>query len=483
MDDREFYFATSLANPKVRSALRGYIPDIEWSTRLAESVASHFIKPSMDGQLFAPHSMEAFMVNEFTKGEIADVIEACSEHTISYQNDVNDSNTNEVLESFKRFYQNRVVQRLIREYQFEPEKIIEGVGKLKEFSINSIPLYTLGDLDVAKVIEEDMGNFSVIPSQFDFVRKASGHLDGYATGQLCMVCAPPGVGKTLFLAHEVVFMMKQNRKILQRIQMIRDRITAKREIHEDVDCSKDENEIEELNQTLIRVFWIALGDMTRIDFITRLTAIYRNIPFNKVAAQPQLYFDDEVKELFKYVKISVLPAATVDVFAVKNFLENHVTTPDFDPNVVIIDYDANLITHSEGMYQAGEEVYNVATSIARPIGKPGKLVFIASQPKIGYWDHSEIPKEGAAESSRKQAIIDMMITLGRNPAIKDFPAGVMLIAKMRRGQEGVKGYYRLDGGHFRMVDRQEYGTWITSGGKQDGAVKAKYPQQQKFKTK
>ena len=482
MDDREFYFATALANPKVRSALRSYIPDVEWSSRLAESVVKHFTKPSMDGQLFAPHSIEAHMINEFTRGEIADVIEACSEHTTQYKNDVNDENTNDVLESFRRFYQNRVVQGLIRDYQFEPEKIIDGVGKLKEFNLSSIPLYTLGELDVSKVIEEDMGNFNVIPTSFDFVARASQHLNGYATGQVCMVCAPPGVGKTLFLAHEVVHMMRHNRALIQKIKMIEQRKEMKAENGIE-DFEKDDEDIKELEEQILKVFWIALGDMSRLDFITRLTAIYLGAPFSKVAAQPQLYFDDEVKELFKYVKISVLPAQQVDVFAVKHFIENTVTTPDFDPQVVIIDYDANLITYSKEMYQAGEEVYNAATAMARPVGKPGKLVFIASQPKIGYWDYSEIPKEAAAESSSKQAIIDMMITIGRNPAITEKKAGIMLIAKMRRGSEGEKGYYALEGGHFKMLDRLDYGSLISSSsekGRKDGATQMR---NQKFNRK
>jgi hypothetical protein len=465
-DDQELFFASALANPKVRSAIRSHIDDIEWVSPMAESIVEFFTQPSMDGQPFTQNALYAYLLNDYVQPEIYSVISKCVDHAAAYRHDIRDHNTNEVLHAFQRFYYKRTITSLFKDYQANPEKVIEGLGRIRNLNFSTIPIDTLGELDVTKVIEEDMGGITCIPSRFTFIRSGCEPWDGYATGQLVMVCAPPGVGKTLFLAHEVVYMMVENRKTEKAIDNLK---------KEDFATEKEyEKRLKELKDQIIRVYWIALGDMTRMDFIVRLTAIYKGLSFNAVKLQAQKYFDEDAQDLFKYIKISVVPAGHVDIYGVKHFIENSVIDPTFDPQVVIIDYDANLLSKAETMYSAGEEVYNTATALARPIGKPGKLVFIASQPKIEYWDWCPIPKEAAAESSRKQAIIDMMITIGRNGQIPGGDCGEMLIAKNRRGKEGVKGFYNLAEGHFIMLDAGDYNSKIANTGQgRNPAVKAR----------
>jgi hypothetical protein len=445
-NDNELMYATGMANPKFRGAIRSQVMDIVWSSKIAKKIVDFFIQPELDGQPFVPKALYAHMSEDYIKTEIHEVLNLCMEVTETYRNDINDQYTNQMIKSFRKFYQNRVVQELFKEHQFDPEKIIEVIGGLKDFSSNTLPLWNMSELDVDTVEAEDGGLNTVVPTSFDFIKRANFPYEGYTNGQVCMVCAAPGVGKTLFLAHEVVAMMRHNAHL--------DQLMIEK---------PDEWPAEETEEQKIKVFWLAAGDMTRYDFICRLTAIHLGLPLNTVRAAPKKYYTEKMQHFFRYVDISVCPAHYVDAYGVKHFIETQVATKT-DPNVIIIDYDANLITSKgDDMYRAGEEVYNIASALAKPIGKPGRLVFVASQPKVFFWDHDLVPKEAAAESSRKQAIIDMMVTIGRNPACLSDHAGIMYVAKMRRGKEGEKEFYRLVEGHIVPIEVNDYNSLKTSG--------------------
>jgi hypothetical protein len=107
------------------------------------------------------------------------------------------------------------------------------------------------------------------------------------------------------------------------------------------------------------------------------------------------------------------------------------SSPD-DYDMYVVDYDTNIATGSDSMYESGGELYDLLTSLAFS----GKLVFVASQPKIGFYGHEKIPMEGLAESSRKQQIIDLQITIGRAPG-SGTHCGYVGVVKNRRGSEGI----------------------------------------------
>lgn len=397
---------------------------------MAGSVTEYFLG-LQDGQTYDKVVLHGHLIHQFIEPEVFQVLGKCLEQKKSYEDDAHGFKADQILAEFQKFYNRKVTMRLIKEYQFEPEKLVDEIEKLQKMKFSSLPLDVLGDLDIDKVIAEDLGNIQYIPTSFDCVKESSQPYDGYSTGQVVMVCAPPGVGKTLFLAHEVVKMMKEN------------------------NTRKPEEQF--------KVYWLALGDMNRLDFIVRLTAIYSGDSFNDVKMNPKAYFTDEIREAFRNVKISVVPAAHVDIYGVKYFIENSVVQPNFDPHVVIVDYDANLLSNRDTMYQTGEEVYNVASTISRPLGKPGRLVFVASQPKIEYWNQCPMPKEAAAESSRKQAIIDMMITIARDPrSARGSKVGKILVAKNRRGSDGCMSFFRMFDGHFVNIDENDYVTSLES---------------------
>ncbi len=438
-DEKEIFFATSLANPRVLSEVRGHLAQIEWLSPLSKRIAEYFSNLS-DGQAYNKTVLHSHLTHEFLDVEILQVLSKCLDHRVTYEGDPSGIQTNDILREFQRFYNRKVTTKLIQDFQHDPERLVDEIEKLQRLKFATLPLDILGELDVDKVIEEDLGNIRYIPSSFPCVRESCAPFDGYSTGQVIMVCAAPGNGKTLFMGHEIVSMMKANLNI-------------------------------EKEEEKFKVYWISLGDMNRLDFIIRLTAIYLEKSFNLIKLSPKLYFNEEVREALKYVKISVVPAAYIDIYGVRTFIENTVVTPDFDPQIIVIDYDANLLSNREMMYHASEEIYNVASTISRPFNKAGRLVFVASQPKIEYWNQCPMPKEAAAESSRKQAIIDFMITIARDPnAAKGTRVGKMLIAKNRRGADGCIGLYRMQDGLFYDIDENVYATSLESSSASSGST-------------
>lgn len=130
-------------------------------------------------------------------------------------------------------------------------------------------------------------------------------------------------------------------------------------------------------------------------------------------------------------------------------------------DVIIIDYDGNLRATADSMYESGGEIYNKAKNLAET---NKSVVFIASQPKREFWDKELIPLEAAAESSKKQQVIDMMITLGRP---KGNTSGIrfLYVPKNRRGEENKNFKIKMNGNSAFMyqISDEEYNEFKKQG--------------------
>ncbi|MCP3686482.1 MAG: hypothetical protein GY861_27915 [bacterium] len=197
--------------------------------------------------------------------------------------------------------------------------------------------------------------------------------------------------------------------------------------------------------------------MMKVDFIARMSSMVKQKPYKIVSSNLNKYFDDEVKKLTKNLRLTVLPADSIDMQTLADFIESEVAV-DEDIDVIVLDYDSNLQNLDENnMFAQGRVVYNRMAKLARPEGRPFRLCMIASQPKVAFWGDAELPKSCASESSGKQAVVDIMITIGRDYTIPDRHAGYMTIAKMRRGDEGVKTpYKKMPYGFLRELETSEY---------------------------
>lgn len=158
-----------------------------------------------------------------------------------------------------------------------------------------------------------------------------------------------------------------------------------------------------------------------------------------------------MKHIFENVKITSHPAAAKRVQEVIS--EAQQLRKKFKFDALIIDYDSNIIPPAENMYESGGLLYSAFKGFAQG---EGCVVFIASQPKIDWWNKEVLMGECMAESSRKQHVIDIGITFGRNSRCKFI--GTALAPYVRRGESmnGSKVHYDYAHSRIKEIDRATY---------------------------
>ena len=218
-------------------------------------------------------------------------------------------------------------------------------------------------------------------------------------------CAAPGVGKTMFMVNEGANASIQGFKVLH----------------------------------------LFLGDMKEYDGFVRYTSRYTQIPQDDIVAMPidqqqALIRKFNLQGFFSNVVVAAYAAGEItieemvqEVYRLQD--ENHM---HFD--MILVDYADNLIPDSDMMYESGGNIYNKLSLLS---SKNRSVILVGSQPKPSYWGEEIIPKEAAAESSRKQHVIDVMITMGMTS--KGSTVGSLFLPKVRRGVEGkiirIKTYF------------------------------------------
>lgn len=261
------------------------------------------------------------------------------------------------------------------------------------------PVYKLSDISKVKEIKEDALGSSENPITLKcFIEPINWCMQYKALtpGTLNMVVAPPGRGKTTFLINQGVSTAQQDLNVLH----------------------------------------VFLGDMTKYDGLLRYLSCLSGVDTSRLV-------DLNEEELVAFIKkwnmsgiLSHIYIASygADELSTSQLIEE-VTSIQKENKVhfhaIIIDYDENLAKDVDSMYESGGNVYNKIALFA-VINK--SIVFIAAQPKKEYWSSEVIPLEAAAESSKKQKIIDLMLTIGSKN--KSSSVATLNIAKNRRGEDG-----------------------------------------------
>jgi hypothetical protein len=144
----------------------------------------------------------------------------------------------------------------------------------------------------------------------------------------------------------------------------------------------------------------------------------------------------QVRDKFSNVRIKALPA---DAFTVFDVMSKALQLRKVFPfEMLVVDYDANIKETIDNMYESHGVIYANLKSYSTSRW----ATLVGSQVKISAWQNEIIKKEDAAESSKKQHHVDMMIGIGRNP---DVPIiGTLNIAKMRRGMSDVQTRLQLE---------------------------------------
>lgn len=292
-------------------------------------------------------------------------------------------------------------------------KVIPKFKKYTDFTIVSAQPYNMGDIEgLEKIREEAIGSL-------DATRKIQWFLDelndmmnhnGLIPGTITMISASPGVGKTLTL------------------------------VNQGIQCTKD-------GFINLHIF---LGDLNNYDADLRYLANYSKKKLGDILKmsveeqqelQRKLNLEGETKGCLERNWIFPLPSGVYTVQQLCNEILNVQLKNNVHFDQIIIDYDSNIKPNNDSMYDSGGEIYDYL----REFGIRNKSVMlVASQPKISFYNQEVLTLDAASESSRKQHIIDMMLTIGR-PGKLVAPIGMMYVAKNRNGLANRKLPLFIDG--------------------------------------
>lgn len=408
MSSTELTRVASIFNEKIYKEISTLLVDFPWETDVAKLIGNTVLNNGPDlsvdaikalvSEKLIPTEIEPLVLNieKYRKIDTVEDIRIISNSIFSY-------------------YQTRKLQKAIDKYAINnniPE-LIKTVKDIPEEFNPEVTIKTLGDLDPEEVRNRELGGENnILPTTLNVIKESTPY-GGYLPGQVVAVTAPPGVGKSAFMLQEIICQAVNGYSILM----------------------------------------IVLGDLMEYDIITRYTAFLTKTKYYEVALSPEKYFTDDVKEVARNIDIIVTPSKSMTSQKILETVKNSKKRYD----VVVVDYDSNVKTTSDNMYDAGGELYDKLTEIARPKDQPSRLVFVACQPKIQFWDYEELPEEALGESSRKQHNIDIMITIGKAHTQPGKRAGIIALPKVRRGTAGLKAYYSVsESGEFTEINASVY---------------------------
>lgn len=237
-------------------------------------------------------------------------------------------------------------------------------------------------------------------------------------GTINVITAPPGNGKTMLIMNQAVYVASQGKHTLH----------------------------------------LAIGDLTRKQVIIRFLAIITGNTVRQIAMlSPEQFRQFISKAKMKYSVIfehlhckCILPNSLNGIELIK-LIKKEQERKNIHFDQVAVDYDGNIETSistnkkgvdkdNKSMYYEGADIYNLFVKFAK---ENETVVWMLSQPKIQYWNCEKIPLEGLNDSSKKQHIVDFIMSLGKK--IKDEPKVTFFISKNRHGVSDKTIYSNMDG--------------------------------------
>lgn len=308
--------------------------------------------------------------------------------------------------------------------------------------------------------------------------------DGINVGTVACVMACPGSGKTTFLTNQGLFSAKQGLKVchcyIGDMEKF-DGLIRYYSVYKESEYMK----IEILNKNLEKKLMGYKRLLTKqkegseyyILYTNKILELEKKIAENKktdevwkknkiVLTSKQLvsYNDEDLMKIYssdpqwleiaKNVDIVVYPVGAISMDGLRQSIYDWQKAKNIHYDVIIIDYDANLIQPADNMYESYGIIYDQAKNLSQ-VNK--SVVFMASQPAKAFWKNELVPLEACSESSKKQMIIDILITIGRpegcNTGIRK-----VFIPKNRRGKENEILHAKMNGdtGFMYEISQEEY---------------------------
>jgi len=307
-------------------------------------------------------------------------------------------------EELKRVCATSLIRRAMSRHGDDPVEYIKYIKSLdfKTSDASVFNSFSFNSININEILaEEDKGYVSC---QYEWLNK-SFPMGGFSRGEITIIAAKSGVGKSLLAMQMAAHMAARGEKV----------------------C------------------YFCLGDMNIKDFIVRLSATMLGMEFSDVYKNLGAAYLNLSKVIGNNLDISINQAGVVTS---EDIIE---ITKRKGYSVIFVDYDLNLKDagvdggDSSSMYGSLGDVYSKFTELTLL----GKIVFMLSQTKVGSWNSDEVELSDIGNSSRKQNIVDNVITLSSSPMGCPNHLCIQKLAKARRGEEGNKCYtIRLNTGRF-----------------------------------
>jgi hypothetical protein len=280
-----------------------------------------------------------------------------------------------------------ITKRALSAASDNPAKYVEYIKQYQytaSFS-DKVQVQYLDDPDALTIKNEYMDTTKVLKSAYDIINESS-HLGGWPTGQIIMVTSPPGGGKTLYMMSEASKFARDGHKVV----------------------------------------YVALADMNISDFYIRLYALENQIPFTQATVE----FDKAHQYVSKLGKNLAIIIAEADYLSVNDVVD-YISTNLPDTEAVFLDYDSQFLIDKDdsagSMYEYAVRPYISATRLK----SMGITTFIGSQPRTSYYGQEYLDLNSAGESSKKQQMVDFILSIGTNDETK-IPCGYIALPKARR---------------------------------------------------
>jgi replicative DNA helicase len=435
--DKDIVLLASLASRDIRSELLPLIKEEYQHLSLAAQAFSKLLFPLLE-KIPPEEDLDPWSVAQLA-GDLTDRERKSLEELIRSFLQLKDSSIKAYLESvYARIRKRRLALSLenivARDHIITDEdldKVLTDLQKLVQLRLHRLKPRKASDIDPTRLLKEELGEMNGLPSHFHpFNEKLS--LGGYLPGELVVVAAAPSRGKSMWMINEAIHAASLG----------------------------------------YRVLYIALGDMMFTDLIARLLAVWHTREAWIKDPAILLHYQEEPQSFFQhpfyqaYSTKSILENFEKLHKEAKPILDNiylevdapgKITVEDIRKTIqsipehihmVIVDYDSNLRAYSDALYERGNEVYEALAGLARPKNELPRVVLVGSQIKPEFWSLEEVPLQALAESSRKQAVADLIITIGRNLQDLNYHQGKVSIVKNRRGPVASEGYFLFPTGVF-----------------------------------
>ena len=446
--ERDTSYAIAFCNPHIRRLLKHYKDDPFWSAPSREIINLCLLDTT--NSFLDPGSILS-MVGGMSDSERSRALRM----GISYNQMTSQAEASIAAKSIIYRMKLTRIHQFIREYdassksEAEVDLFIQNILYVSKHYGLSMEVENMSDLSLSEIFPEEEfseGGLRVFPSFFAPLNEVLGY-GGYLTGQLVTVAGAPARGKTTFLFNEAVNFALSGRRVLYFALADQDKADLILKFLSIFYGYRFLKRIEEEKgrEALLEFIENTYNGLVFPDAYADVGGYHNPLfdlsPSRIHARNPKLFLEDhEVKKVISRIDIVVETEVRPHI----QDIQATVMSRSNEPDVVIIDYDRSIKARTtEGLYQEGEEIYDGLVALTKPKGGKKKLVIVASQINKAYWHLPDPPLQSLAESSRKQAISDIVVTIGKNLEKSGVHEGFISLVKNRRGPTGKFGYFLL----------------------------------------